>query len=127
MESKKKTKFYHITDFKDHHKVIVEGLRSNEYGEIYVFNTNDKLIIQYASVFQLSLTNCALIEIDGEGITGSIEDDKVGEITSGFQKVIHQEIIKPEFLRLFITYKVKDPEKIRNEILMHLNSSRKIK
>jgi hypothetical protein len=101
-------KYYHITPFENYKKILKEGLKANSLGEIFVFNTNHRDVIEYASINQLAITHCALFEIDTKGIIGEIEDDNVGEWTSQFQKIIHQDLIKPEFLRIFITYFVEN-------------------
>jgi hypothetical protein len=101
-------KYYHITPFKNYKTILKEGLKANSLGEIYVFDTNHRGVIEYASINQLYIMHCALFEIDAKGITGEIEDDNVGEYTSQYQKIIHQDLIKPEFLRIFITYRVEN-------------------
>jgi hypothetical protein len=114
-KSKVIRKYYHITPFENYKNILREGLKANPLGEIFVFDTNHRGIIEYASINQLAITHCALFEIDANGITGEIEDDNVGEYTSQYQKIIHQDLIKPEFLRIFITYRVES--KISTNIL----------
>ena len=93
-----KNTYYHLTDCENAPKVIQEGIKSDRYGQIFVFT--DMLVANPIAKDQVFTKRYSVFKIDPKGITGEILEDYAGEFTQIYHKIIKQELIKPEFLKL---------------------------
>jgi len=88
-------KYYHVTDFKGWIKIQKEGIKATD-GQIFVFDNLE--VIPSAARNQLLLEDYGIFEIDSKGITGTIENDLVGEFTAQHQFIINQDTIDDKYI-----------------------------
>ena len=102
--------YYHVTTHQNAQKILRYGLKSNEFGQIFVFsawqienkNNKDKaLICDLLAYNQLQLEEYAVLKINSKGIESCsiIESDNVGELTAKFQFIINQKRIDKKFIK----------------------------
>jgi hypothetical protein len=98
-------RYYHITRVTNVESILKNGLKSNEDGELFIFNygvIEFKGVEYYADELiadrQLGLKEFALFEIHPKGITSELINDNVAEITSSLQWIVQQDVIAPKHL-----------------------------
>lgn len=96
--------FYHVTSPENLGKILKEGLKANEYGEIFIFDEPNCAVA--VAVNQLFLSDYALLKIDSEGIKTELTKDNVAELTAKYQYIIKQPVISRKYIRLVDCYKV---------------------
>lgn len=111
----KKSAYYHVSSRENFYKILNEGIKANEDGEIFLFDTEfvlnpcfdplkpesgAKVIDVAASIArnQVFLHEFIVVEIDAEGITGELINDKVGEFTAPLQWIVKQQVIEADFI-----------------------------
>ncbi len=91
-----KLKLYYLTDPEDRDRILAEGITSDERGTIVVFT--DMRVANEIAKNQSFLERYAVFTIDRKGIEGRLRKDDGAEWTSGFQRIVRQEVIRPEFV-----------------------------
>lgn len=116
-------KYYHVTRLETYEKILLEGLKCNNEGNIFVFENkavkqiigNEEFIIKAADHIALNQVfikgKCVMLEIDSKGITGKILPDNVAESTAKLQWIIKQKIIEPKHINFFAIFKPVDAMK----------------
>ena len=99
-------KYYHVTATGNTMPIIMEGLKANEYGEIFLFDNKD--IASDIALLQLGLTEYSLFEVEPDGINCKLEQDLVGEFTSRYQWIAKQELIDTDYIQYLGSYKLND-------------------
>lgn len=97
---KLKRNLYHVTSPDAVDSILAQGLRANAAGRI--FTITDTYFADRIAKTQLFLPVYAVFEIDPKGITGKVEADNVGELTSPWHRIILQHSVRPEFLTLLV-------------------------
>ena len=97
-------KYYHVTEFQNVPKIMSEGLKANQKGEINIFLSES--IVGYAAKNRLLLSDFGLLEIDHEGITGRFIPEKLEQLTSQYQFIVYQKEIEPKYLKFKGVYKI---------------------
>jgi len=98
--------YYHVTNVLNHEKIMNEGIKPNESGEIFVMDNLDcSAMIAYNQLF---LKDFALYSLEWEE---DVEEDKVAELTAKHQFIIKtQKPLKANFKGFFKIVKVKQDE-----------------
>lgn len=103
--------FYHITPVEDYKNIMEEGLKCNEFGQIFFmeftngFNKSDLMdILCHVANNQVFTGHFALIQINPKGINSSILPDHAGEATDRYQRYIEQDIIENKHVQLVGVY-----------------------
>ncbi len=124
-------KLYHVTEKANVESIVNHGLkggtnarnRSNKPDKpsIYVLISDDIGLCERVAIDQIwphdDIEEYAVIGIDLEGISGPIEFDHVDESTAVYQRVIVQDWIAPQFLRLLLVRPFAFPGKRLSEIV----------
>lgn len=92
------TSFFHLTPPENVKPILETGLRGNEDGEIYVFT--DMLVANVIAKEQVFTRRYAVFAIDPAGITGKVMPETAAEFSAGHQRIIVQDRIAPEYLKL---------------------------
>lgn len=112
-----KQKYYHITRLETCDKILIEGLRCDNEGNIFVFENKSvkvnmglgSVVITAADHIALNQVfiedECAMLEIDSKGITGELLPDNVAEATAKLQWIIKQKNIEPKYIKVFTIFK----------------------
>jgi hypothetical protein len=88
--------YYHVTPIDHAEAIRKDGLRTNDYGDLYLLN--DIMAINAVAVNQIGLFDgYALFEVLGEAVT-AYRKDEVGEYTTECQIIVSHPI-KPEFIK----------------------------
>lgn len=119
--------FYHIKPINKVDKILKEGLKAHD-GKIFVITSKDikiagQNIVERIARTQMFLEEYVLFKISGSGITGKITSDDVGEFTAQYHRVIHQDVIQPEYLELVEKVKLKPIADLMREQLKKFNLS----
>ena len=102
-------KYYHITKKENAMSISINGLTSNEDGEIFLFsdwtlttrrNKKTVLICDLIARTQLFLDEFIIYEINPKGIKGEIKNDNVCELTAKNQWIILQDNIPRSYVKL---------------------------
>lgn len=127
-------KFYHITDSSLVETILHEGLKGSksprnndrefEKNMIFAVDQADDNLFKNVAICQIwciqDIEACAIIEIDREGITGSLYEDVDGERTKSAHVMIEQDIIEPRHLSLFKILSINYPFNRIQEIMQKL-------
>src|SRR5581483_3633138 len=89
---------FHVTTCEAVDSILVHGLRANKDGEIYAFV--DEECDDDIAKWTLNLSVYAFFEIHQSGITGEILVDEHADVPWKQQRLIRQELIRPEHLTL---------------------------
>ena len=99
-------KYNHITKPDYMSSILSEGLLSNDFKQIFLFQRGNIQVGRVSNSIedciasnQVFLDEYVLLEIDSEGFETSLIEDNVAEITSQFQFILNKENIKPEFIQ----------------------------
>jgi hypothetical protein len=105
-------KFYHITHKENSKKIISEGLKANEDGQIFLFENKS---IQLNNVInciadciarnQLFLNEYIMFEVDSLGFETELIRDNVAEITAQKQWILYQSFVSPDFVCFYGKFK----------------------
>lgn len=113
-----KEKYYHVTDPKNVDSIVLDGLKANEDGQIFLFEykgivepgigvnskgdlVNGLVVRKVADLIasnQVGLYEYALFCVYGIGIENEPVNDDVDELCSEFQWIANQETIEPEYI-----------------------------
>lgn len=105
-------KFYHITNKENAKKIISKGLKSNEMGQIFLFENKS---IQFNNVIntvadciaknQIFIDEYFMFEVDSKGFDTELINDNVGEMSAHYQWILNQSILKPNFVKFYGKFK----------------------
>jgi|688.fasta_scaffold953186_1 hypothetical protein len=107
-------KYYHITKKNLAKSILIDGLRANEEGHIFLFENKSiqdpktgvtNTVADCIAENQIYLNEYAMLEIDDKGIDVELINDSVGEISSRCQWIAIQPIIKSDHINLFGIFK----------------------
>ena len=114
-------KMYHITNMENLESILEEGIKCNADGEIFVFENKSihcngitNFIADMIARNQIFLKEYIMIEIDENAFESELIPDDVAELCHKQQWYVKQEIIAPEFLNHYGTYKTKYKEYFYN-------------
>jgi hypothetical protein len=94
-----KNKYFHLTNYENTEKIMQEGIKANKDGLIFVFT--DMLVANTIARDQVFTDRYSAFEINRNGIYGKIlDDDKAGEMSQGYHRIIKQKLISPKVLKL---------------------------
>ena len=103
-----KKKLYHITSVDKIDSILENGLRANEYGDIYLFdNVSIRLddrtfyVADHIAKNQIFCDTYAMFEVDVKGIHKPIKQDVCGELTTKQQYVVNQKVINKKHISIF--------------------------
>lgn len=105
-------RYFHISHIYNEHKIFRQGIIANKYGEIFivaVYGASDEEVIELTRLMcknQLAYSKYCVVEIDPKGITGKLYPDDVKEGTAQNQRVLKQQTILLEHLKLFGKYNI---------------------
>ena len=91
-------KIYHLTPHENTKSILKEGIKANEYGDIYVFT--DMLVADTIAKNQIFTKRYSVFEINRKGIKVKLIPDQCAEFSQGFQRIIKQNEIDPKYLEL---------------------------
>ena len=98
--------------------------REFEKNMIFAVDQADDNLFKMVAIHQIwciqDVEACAIIEIDREGIVGSLYEDDEGEITKSAHVIIEQDIIQPRHLSLFKILSINYPFNRLQEIMQKL-------
>ena len=104
-------KYYHITAKENLPKILKEGLKANEEGEIFLFENKSIRVNSVVNTVadciahnQVFLEQYVMFEIANEGITSELINDNVGELTSSLQWIAKQPLIELKHLEFYGYY-----------------------
>lgn len=89
--------YYHISPIDNKKSIISNGLKCNEDGETFLFDTLSQA--KYISINQVFLDEYSLFKIDYKGIEVEPKRDMVMEMGADSQYIIKQTSIKPQFIK----------------------------
>lgn len=110
--------YYHVTSKENARKILKEGLKANEHGDIFLFenksytwhgtakNKKGKLVVGIVAYYvadsivqnQVGLDKNVMLEISAEGITGELVQDEVAEISAKCQWIAKQNLIEAKYI-----------------------------
>lgn len=105
-------RFYHITNKENAKKIISEGLKANEDGQIFLFENKS---IQANNVIncvsdciakrQLFFTEYIMFEVDSLGFETELIRDNVGELSAEYQWILNQSFVSPDYVSYYGKFK----------------------
>jgi hypothetical protein len=106
-------KYYHITHPDNLRSILIEGLKANSDGFIFLFDTwrvvdiheNQILVCDHIAHNQVFLAEMLIFEINPKGIRNELLKDDVAESTSSFQWILRQPRIARSYLKVIGTRK----------------------
>lgn len=110
----RKKPYYHLTSVYNVESILKYGLKGGtdpqgqvktlERPSVFVLNQYHDKLFDYVAINQLwpfqDIGEYAVIEVAANGVTGKVKRDHVAERTAHVQRVIEQEVIAPDFLKL---------------------------
>lgn len=100
-----KTTLYHITKEENLRSILQNGIKANEYNEVFFLDDVDVkhplhsqsfFVSKFVALNQLGLNEFVIFEVDVEGL--ELERDNVAEFTSEFQYIYNGDI-SPERIK----------------------------
>jgi hypothetical protein len=132
--------YYHITEVENVPSILSEGLKGTttprNRGDSFkvpstcVLVSGDGGLMDDVAIHQIwygvDIDQYAVFEIDSAGITGRVVPDNIAEQTAGFQRVVEQAVILPQYLKHISTRTINFPGKAAMRLMnLDLASPRK--
>ncbi|HNU71942.1 MAG TPA: hypothetical protein PKL48_09580 [Thermodesulfobacteriota bacterium] len=91
-------KLYHLTPTKNRDLILKEGIKANKDHMIFVFT--DMLVANEIAKNQVFTDRYCVFKIARKGIESPLLKDNVGEFSAWFHRIVKQDCIEPQCLKL---------------------------
>ena len=95
-------RYYHLSPTEHAASIQECGIRADRDGRIFLFT--DMLVANVIAKSQVHTRRYVVFEIAPDGVCGPLEPDEVAEFSHPFQRILRQQRVAPEHLRLVGTY-----------------------
>ena len=99
--------YYHVTEVENVDSILKNGLKADEEGLIYVYDTYsvdlegvDIFLSDIITLGQLGYKKYAVIKVNAEPYRKYAKPDNVGELCASYHRILKVKIIKPEDIEL---------------------------